>query len=262
MNDSTQAVLFNGVPLLLLAAAYAAVTGAVLPVLWRDRRSSHPLDWAVVLVFPGVAIASGIFGVLVIQERRPFGGHVWLSFAACLAALAPVVPILVRWRDRAFVARGVGRTLDAEERASSRDREIAAVSEISAALARARTPLEVARPLTAQVARLLEVGFVGIAVVAEDGSEAEGLYAQAGGEAADWWVGVRTELLDEPSGIASAVFDAAPVTVYDVASSPLVSRRLAELVGALSGAWVPMIAEERVVGFPAQWDPKLGIHVT
>jgi PAS domain S-box-containing protein len=248
VNDSTQAVLFNGVPLLLLAAAYAAVTGAVLPMLWRDRKVSHPLDWAVVLVFPGVAIAAGIFGVLVIQERRPFGGHVWFSFAACVAALAPVVPILVRWRERALVARGVGRTLDAEERASSRGREIAAVSEISAALARARTPLEVARPLTAQVARLLAVGFAGIAVVSEDGAEAEGLYAEAGGEAAEWWLGVRTELRDEPSGIASAVFEAAPVTVYDVASSPLVSRRLADLVGAFSGAWVPMIAEERVVG--------------
>jgi len=248
VNDATKAVLFNGVPLLLLAAAYAAVTGAVLPVLWRDRKSAHLLDWAVVLVFPGVAIAAGIFGVLVIQEQRPFGGHVWVSFAACLAALAPVVPILLRWRERALVARGVGRTLVAEERASSRDREIAAVSEISTALARARTPLDVARPVTAHVARLLAVGFVGIVVVAEDATVAEGLYAQADGAAADWWVGIRTDLQNEPSGIASAVFDAAPVTVYDVASSPLVSPRLAKLVGALSGAWVPMIAEERVVG--------------
>jgi len=33
VTDATEAVLFNGVPLLLLAAAYAAVTGAVLPVL-------------------------------------------------------------------------------------------------------------------------------------------------------------------------------------------------------------------------------------
>src|SRR5205085_9987777 len=113
VSDATQAVLFNGVPLLLFAAAYAAVSGAVLPVLWRDRATAHPLDWAVVLVFPGVAFAAGVFGVLVMQERRPFGGHVWVSFAACLAALAPVVPMLFRWRERAFVARGVSRTLDA-----------------------------------------------------------------------------------------------------------------------------------------------------
>ena len=54
MTEATEAVLFNGVPLLLLAAAYAAVTGAVLPLVWRDRARAHPLDWAVVLVFPGV----------------------------------------------------------------------------------------------------------------------------------------------------------------------------------------------------------------
>src|SRR5581483_8556280 len=33
-----------------------------------------------------------------------------------------------------------------------------------------------------------------------------------------------------------------------VAGSPLVSPRLASLVNAASGAWIPMIAEERVVG--------------
>ena len=68
MSQSTQAVLFNAVPLLLLASAYAAVAGAVLLALWRDRDRAHPLDWAIVLVFPAVAIAAGIFGVLVVQE--------------------------------------------------------------------------------------------------------------------------------------------------------------------------------------------------
>ena len=38
------------------------------------------------------------------------------------------------------------------------------------------------------------------------------------------------------------------MTVYDIEASSLVSPRLATLVGAHSGAWVPMIAEERVVG--------------
>ena len=248
MTDATKAVLFNGVPLLLLAAAYAAVTGAVLPLLWRDRANAHPLDWAVVLVFPGTAFAAAVFGVLVVRERRPFGGHVWFSFAACLVALAPAVLILFRWRERAFVARGVSRSLDAEERASSRDREIAAVSEISTSLARASAPIEVARPLTAHVSRLLRVGFVGVVLVDDGRNEAVGLFAQADGERATWWEGVRTNLREEPSGIASAVFDTAPVTVYDVQSSPLVSSRLAQLVGAHSGAWVPMIAEENVVG--------------
>ena len=240
--------MLNGVPLVLLAAAYAAVTVAVLPALWRHRGGTHPLDWAVVLVFPAIAFAAGVFGVLTVVERRPLGGHTWVSFAATLAAFLPVLPILVRWRERAFLARGVSRSLVAEERASSRDRELAAVSEISVALARARVLLDVARPLAAHVARLLRVGFVGVVLVDEGGREAHGVYAESSGEAAAWWAETTIDLRGEPSGIARAYFDAAPITVYDIAESPLVSPRLATLVGAQSGAWVPMITEERVVG--------------
>ncbi len=248
MSETTQAVLWNGVPLLVVAAAYAVVALAVLPVLWRDRRQARPIDWAVVLVFPGIAVAAAIFGVLVIHDRRPFGGHVWISLAACLAALAPALLLLIRWGDRAFVAGGMGRTLAAEERVSVRDRELEAVQDISTAIARASGPREVAGPLVRHVAELLGVGFVAVAVVTREGEEAAGLYAEADGEPVAWWDELEVDLRTEPSGIASAVFDAAPVTVYDVASSPHVSRRLAEQTGAQSGAWVPMIAEERVVG--------------
>ena len=248
MSNATQAVVLNGVPLVLLAAAYAAVTVAVVPALWRDRRGAHPLDWAVVLVFPAIAFAAGVFGVLTFREQRPLGGHTWFALTATLAAFLPVLPILVHWHERAFLARGVSRSLVAEERASSRDRELEAVSEISVALARARQPLDVARPLAAHVARLLRVGFVGVVLADEEGREAKGVYAESAGEAAAWWAETTVDLRGEPSGIARAYFDAAPVTVYDVGESSLVSTRLATLVGARSGAWVPMITEERVVG--------------
>ena len=55
-------------------------------------------------------------------------------------------------------------------------------------------------------------------------------------------------LHNEPSGIASAFFEAAPVSVYDVESSPLVSQRLAKTAGAKSAVFVPLIVEERVIG--------------
>jgi PAS domain S-box-containing protein len=248
VGQATEAVVFNGLPLLLLAVAYAAVTGAVLPFVWRDRDAAHPLDWAVVLVFPGVAIAAAIFGGLVIHDRRAFGGHIWFSLAAVLVALAPAVGVLARWRDRAFVVGGIGRAREAEARASTRDRELEAVTEISAALARARTPLDAARPLVRHVTSAFEVGFAGVVVVTETGDEATGVYAELNDQPAEWWAELRIDLRNEPSGIASAVFDAAPVTVYDVTSSPRISARLAGMVGAASGAWIPMIAEERVLG--------------
>ena len=248
MTDATQTVVLNGVPLVLLTAAYAAVTAAVLPALWRDRRAAHPLDWAVVLVFPAIAFAAGVLGLLAFLDRRPLGGHIWLSFAATLAGSVPVLPILVRWPERAFLARGVSRSLVAEERASSRDRELEAVSEISVALSRARLPLDVARPLAGHVARLFRVGFVGVVLVDQDGTEARGVYAELSGMPATWWAETTVDLRGEPSGIARAYFEEAPVTVYSVEESALVSARLAALVGARSGAWVPMITEERVVG--------------
>jgi PAS domain S-box-containing protein len=248
VGQATEAVVFNGLPLLLLAIAYAAVAGAVLPLVWRDRRTAQPLDWAVVLVFPGVATAAAIFAVLVIHDERPLGSHMWFSLAAVLAALAPAAGVLARWRDRAFVVGGLGRAREAEANATSRDRKLEAVAEISASLGRARTAVDAARPLVRQVTSVFGVGFAGVVIVTDDGDEATGVYAELAGEPAPWWAELRIDLRTEPSGIASAVFDAAPVTVFDVTSSPRISARLAAMVGAASGAWIPMIAEERVLG--------------
>ena len=143
---------------------------------------------------------------------------------------------------------GIGRTRDAEARVSIRDRELEAVANISNTLARARTPVDAARPLVRQVTALLGVGFAGVVVVDDEADGATGIYAELNGVAAAWWEEVQVDLRNEPSGIASAVFDAAPVTVYDIGSSSRISPRLAAMVGAQSGAWVPMLAEERVIG--------------
>jgi PAS domain S-box-containing protein len=248
VSEGTQAVIFNAVPLLALAAAYAVVAGAVLPPLWGDRARSHPLDWASALVFPAVAGAAGILGATVLHDRRPVGGQVWPAFAAAVLAIVPALLLIARWRERMIVVGGAGRVHDVQQRVSALDRELGVLTEISPALARAREPVDACRPLVRRVAELMDIGFAGVAVVSEDDSEAIGVYAERDGEPAEWWEAVRVDLQTEPSGIASAVFDAAPVTVYDVAGSPLVSNRLAKAVGAKSGAWIPMIAEERVVG--------------
>jgi hypothetical protein len=247
VSESTKAVLLNAVPLLALAAAYAAVSAALLPVLWRDRARAHPLDWAIAAVFPGIACAAAILGVLVLHDRRPLGGHLWASFAASLAALLPALLLLARWRDRAFVVGGIGRTLEAEERLVHRDQELETVTEISNALGRARDSVEVARPLVRAVTSLLGVGFAGVVLVDEQRERATGVYGEVDGEPAAWWAQLELDL-KSPSGIASAVFDAAPVSVFDIASSPLVSRPVADRVGAESGCWIPMIAGERVLG--------------
>ena len=59
---------------------------------------------------------------------------------------------------------------------------------------------------------------------------------------------MRLHLHNEPSGIASAFFEAAPVSVYDCDSSSLVNPRLARTAEAKSAVFVPLIVEERVIG--------------
>jgi PAS domain S-box-containing protein len=241
VSSATEAILFNAVPLFVLSASYAAVALAILPELWRQRGRAHLVDWGVVLVFPAVAGAAAIFGVLVVLEQRAVAGHVWLSLVAIVLAIVPAALLLARWRDRALVAVGAfGRAPEGEQ--------LEAVTAISEELVRARNEADVARPLVRHVTRLFEVGFAAVTIVDDGGATASGLYAEIHGSVADWWAEVHVDLEQEPSGIARAVADAAPVEVHDVEGSPLVSRRLADRVGARSAVFVPMIAESSVLG--------------
>ena len=150
------------------------------------------------------------------------------------------------WRERA--PGFLRRAHEAKPAPSDRDRELAAIAAIATALTRARDLETAARPLVEQVQSLLGVEFSAVTVVESSTMEARGVLARLGAADADWWRDVRLDLRNDPSGIASAVFEAAPVVIYDVEGSPRVSRLLAERTGAKSGIWVPIVAEERVVG--------------
>jgi PAS domain S-box-containing protein len=243
----TKSVLFNAVPLLVLAALYLGVGLALVPGLWRDRRRLSAVDVALASLFPCVAVPAAIFGALVLHSREPLGGQLWSSLFATLVAFVPPVVLVARWGDRALVAAGL-RAREAEARTTIRDRELEAVSAVSTALAQTHDAEAAARLLLRHVVDLLGVEFTALALVNEETSEAVGFLALNAEGEADWWRDVRLDLANEPSGIASAVFEAAPVAIYDVESSTRVSPRLVKAVGAKSGVWVPLISEERVLG--------------
>jgi PAS domain S-box-containing protein len=148
--------------------------------------------------------------------------------------------------DRA--RRLIPRRTSAARAAPSRDRELGAIAAIAGALTRAGDLETAARPLVEQVLELIGVEFAAVAIVDADAKEARGVVARLQDADVDWWRDVRLDLRNEPSGIASAVFDAAPVVVYDMQNSPRVSPRLVERTGARSAVWVPIFAEGRVVG--------------
>src|SRR5436305_390143 len=84
------------------------------------------------------------------------------------------------------------------------------------------------------VADLFDAAFAGLSLVSEDNRQASGFLARFNGEDAGWWQEVQFDLEREPSGVASAVFEAAPVAVFDVEASPRVSQRLVKPIGAKS----------------------------
>ncbi|HET8752395.1 MAG TPA: GAF domain-containing protein [Gaiellaceae bacterium] len=142
----------------------------------------------------------------------------------------------------AILGRGGAR----QGRRSSTAPEFESVSRVADELARSTDVEGVARTLLDELAALFEVGFVALTFVSDDTREASGYLARSLGEDVDWWRDLRIDLEREPSGIASAVFEATALTVYDTASSGLVSSRLAAAVGAKSAAFVPLLVQERV----------------
>ena len=247
MSPQTEAVWFNALPLLILAVAYLLVAVALVPTLWRERSRVAASDLAIALVFVSVGIPAAILGAALLRDRAPVGGHVWPLFAATVIAIAPAVLFLTRWRDRSEIVISGARAREAEELVSLRDRELDTVALLATSLARTHEPAEAGRALLDEVAALLNVDFAALALIDEDAREAHGLVARAGGEDLSWWGDVRVDLRNEPSGIASAYFDGAPVAVYDVEASQLVSRKLAEAVGAKSAAFVPLPVDERTL---------------
>jgi GAF domain-containing protein len=85
-----------------------------------------------------------------------------------------------------------------------------------------------------------------LALTDEDGGHARGFAAR--GVDAAWWRGVTIDLRHDASAIASAARERAAFAIFDIASAPNVSRRLADAVGAKSAAFVPALVDGRVVG--------------
>jgi two-component system phosphate regulon sensor histidine kinase PhoR len=248
VSPESKVVFFNAVPLFVLAAGYLVVAAALAPQLWRERSRLRLADAALALIFPCIGIPLALFGVVVLDDRRPIGGHLWISFAASLLALVPVLLFLARLGERAELLTGGSRAREAEQLVSARGRELEAVATISDTLARTQDPEAAGRVLLDEVAAVLGIEFTALALVHEAEGEATGLLARDRGRDLGWWQDVRLDLRNEPSGIASAYFDAAPVIVFDCAVSPLVSPRLVGASGAKSAAFVPLVVDQRVVG--------------
>ena len=98
-----------------------------------------------------------------------------------------------------------------------------------------------------ELGRMFGVSIVALTFVSDDGRTAAGALARSRGEDLTWWRDVRLDLEHEPSGIASAVFEATAFALYDVSAGSAVGSRLAQMSSAKSVAHVPVLVDGRVV---------------
>jgi PAS domain S-box-containing protein len=124
--------------------------------------------------------------------------------------------------------------------------ELDAVASLSKELIGARDVETVGRLILDQVRALVHVDIGLIAMISEDGTEARGLVARRAEGDVAWWPDLRLDLRNEPSMIASAASEAAPLQIYDVDSSPRVHRGIAQRLGAKSAIFMPLISGDRV----------------
>ena len=192
----------------------------------------------------------------------PSGGlfHVWARILAGTNAAPYNLHGPVRIPDEFPTVRALGRAATAalllpavlrrgaagQGRRSDTTRELESVSRVADVLSRTGDVEGAARALLDELAELFDLGFAALTFVSDDARHASGYLARVGGEDLGWWREMRLDLESEPSGIASAVFEATAITVYETARSGVVSRRLADAVGAKSAAFVPLLVEERV----------------
>jgi PAS domain S-box-containing protein len=180
---------------------------------------------------------------------------VTLATHAIAVSLVAVAPAYLAVAAAAGIALGalpfvLARRRRVEPAPAPKEREPAEVESmtaISVALSTARDAETVARLLLTAAERATGAEAATLMTVSEDATTAQGLLGRSGGEELAWFSDVRIDLEHEPSGVATAVYDAAPFTVYDAAGATNVHRGLVERIGAKSLAYVPLIADKRVI---------------
>ncbi len=173
-----------------------------------------------------------------VSDAAVFGGV--LEILALALGLAIAVHLLID----IFVLRGRRR---ARELAAG-ERQLAAVAELSSALALTSDRESIARTVLDTLNDLVGFDFSGLMLIDADGSEARGLIGRAAGTDVDWFPSKRLDLEHEVSGIRQAFETRAIFTVEDAPNSADVNPELVGRAGLKSLVFLPLEGERRIVG--------------
>ncbi|HWJ32269.1 MAG TPA: GAF domain-containing protein [Gaiellaceae bacterium] len=122
------------------------------------------------------------------------------------------------------------------------------MAEIATAFGEADDTATIARELLERIEPLVGVELSFLYLIDNETRTAHGVIGRDHGRDLAWFREITVDLDNEPSGVGTAVFEAAPFAVYDVGASKIVSPRLAQATDARSAAFVPLLANERVIG--------------
>ena len=225
MSQSNQVLWFDAVPLLVVAAAYLGAAARRRGA----RASSRPVRTWRSGVFLAVGLVAGVYGIVLAVEREVPSGGIWLTFG--LGVLLGLAALLV--------LRAAGRPESSSVR-PERESGIPDSAQSDALDGVAGALLE----------RSEQIGGIDLAclvLIEEDTRMGRGVVGRVDGRDLDWVSDVRIDLENEPSGVATAAFEAAPFAVYDAAAAKIVSSRMAEATGAKSVAFIPVLLDERVI---------------
>ena len=231
MSRSDQALWFNAVPLLVVAAAFL-VAGARLWGAALGRQGRSHLDSPLLALLGALGLAAAVFGsVLAVDRKSPPGGP-WLTFA--LAAVLGLPALLALRASQ----RPAGPSGESEQEPGARPAD--------AAPPRSDDVKAVAERLLGRAEELAGIELACLLVIDDDVRTGKGVVGRVNGSDLDWFSDVRIDLQNEPSGVATATFEAAPFAVYDAAASKIVSSRMVDATGAKSVAFIPLLLDEQV----------------
>ena len=222
MDAETQAVLFNAVPLLVLAALYAAVGVALEP--WRRNRAAGFAAFA-------LAGAAAVLGIAILVDPEPLAGNTWVSLVAIGLAAVPLAVL------RRVSASSPPRSEPAPE---DEDR-------LSQRLLDAREPQDVATLLLDELARMFSLDLANLALIEDEGRSAHIVASRDRGRDEGRLIGQRIALDREPSGINAAAREGNAFAVYDAEQSAVVNQRLNAIARVKSCVFVPVRAGDEVI---------------
>jgi PAS domain S-box-containing protein len=143
-----------------------------------------------------------------------------------------------------FVLRGRRRARDQ----IAGEHRLAAVAELSAALALAGDRESAARIVLDTLNEMVGFDFSGLVLIDADGGEGKGLIGRAGGADVTWYASMIIDLRHGVSGVRHAFETRSLFTVENAPDSTEISSELTELAGLKSVVFLPLEGERGVIG--------------